>query len=163
MQPRLVGVFPAFDHDLPFAQLTLDGGIIGIPRLQIAVFADLDHGFPAVEARIGAGHGETFNLAAACVTHGHGRSCLGAAFDEHLGGDVECFAELHACREQAVLNVRGDVEHGSRGRTVRAGAFDDGAGASPTVCGAAAFALVVRLRAVDAVDFLAAAVRLLGV
>ena len=38
-----------------------------------------------------------------------------------------------------------------------------GAGASPTVCGAAAFALVVRLRAVDAVDFLAAAVRLLGV
>ena len=126
VQPRLVGVFPAFDHDLPFAQLTLDGGIIGIPRLQIAVFADLDHGFPAVEARIGAGHGETFNLAAACVTHGHGRSCLGAAFDEHLGGDVECFAELHACREQAVLNVRGDVEHVHAAELFGAGAFDDG-------------------------------------
>ena len=163
MQPRLVGVFPAFDHDLPFAQLTLDGGIIGIPRLQIAVFADLDHGFPAVEARIGAGHGETFNLAAACVTHGHGRSCLGAAFDEHLGGDVECFAELHACREQAVLTFGVMSSTFTRPNCSGLVRSMTGAGASPTVCGAAAFALVVRLRAVDAVDFLAAAVRLLGV
>ena len=126
VQPGLVGVFPAFNHDLPFTQLALNGGIVGIPRLQIAVLADLDHGFPTVKTRIGAGHGETFNLAAACAAHGHGRSGLGTAFDEHLGGDVECFAELHACREQAVLNVRGDVEHVHAAELFGAGAFDDG-------------------------------------
>ena len=126
VQPGLVGVFPAFNHDLPFTQLALDGGIVGIPRLQIAVLADLDHGFPTVETRIGAGHGETSNFAAACAAHGYGRSGLGAAFDEYLGGDVECFTELHACREQAVLNVRGDVEHVHTAELFGAGTFDDG-------------------------------------
>ena len=128
MQPGGIGVLPAFDHDVPFAELLLDVGVAIFPRLQVAVVADLDHRFPAVQAGVGAGHGEARLLGAARVTHGYGCARLGAAFDEHLRGDLEGFAELHTGRIQAIFGVRGDVQDVHAAELLRAGALDDWCG-----------------------------------
>lgn len=87
--------------------------------------ADLDHRFPAVQAGVGAGHGEAGLLGAARVAHGHGGTGLGAAFDEHLRGDLECLAKLHASRVQAVFGGRSDVKNVYAAELFRAGAVDD--------------------------------------
>ena len=125
VQPGSVRIFPAFDHDVPFAELLLDVGIAIFPRLQVAVVADLDHRFPAVQAGVGAGHGEAGLLGAARVAHGHGGTGLGAAFDEHLRGDLECLAKLHASRVQAVFGGRSDAKNVYAAELFRAGAVDD--------------------------------------
>lgn len=87
--------------------------------------ADLDHRFPAVQAGVGADHREAALLGATRVAHGHGGAGLGAAFDEHLRGDLECLAKLHAGRVQAVFGGRSDVKNVYAAELFRAGAVDD--------------------------------------
>ena len=109
MQPRNVRVFPTFDGHGPFAELTLDGRVAILPRLQIAVLAALDHHGPTIEAGIYAGHGLAHGFLAARVAHDGGGTHLGAAFDEHLGGHLKRFAEFHTGGEDATLLGGSDV------------------------------------------------------
>ena len=97
-QPRGVGVLPAFDGDGPLAELALDGGEFGIPRLDVGALAACERDLPAVEARVRARHRHTGHLLASMVAHHGGCTDFGAAFDEHLGGHRERFAELDAAR-----------------------------------------------------------------
>ena len=112
MQPGLVGVLPPFDGDAPFAQLALDGGEFGLPRLDVAVLAAGEHDLPAVEAGVGAGHRQTLHLLAAVVAHNGGGTDFGAAFDEDLRGDLERFAQLDTGGETAGFLVRRHVHDG---------------------------------------------------
>ena len=109
VQPGDVRVFPTFDGHGPFAELTLDGRVAILPRLQIAVLAALDHHGPTIEAGIYAGHGPAHGFLAARVAHDGGGTHLGTAFDEHLGGHLKRFAEFHTGGEDAALLGGSDV------------------------------------------------------
>ena len=124
VQPGSVRIFPAFDHDVPFAELLLDVGIAS------------SHGFRSLWSPIltiasqrsrpgwcrSWGSGPSRCRACCARTRWHG---LGAAFDEHLRGDLECLAKLHASRVQAVFGGRSDAKNVYAAELFRAGAVDD--------------------------------------
>ena len=126
MQPGLVRVLPAFDHDIPIAQLAFDGRIVGVPRLKVTVFTDADHRGPTVQTGVRADHRGAAHFTAAGAAYRHGGAGLGAAFDEYLGSHRECFPELHPSGEQAVVGGRGDIHDIDTTELFRCSAFDNG-------------------------------------
>ena len=126
MQPGNIGVFPSFDGHGPFAQLTFDGRIAILPRLQIAVVAALDGHHPTIETGVHACHGASQGFLAAWIAHYGGGAYLGAAFDEHLSGHLERFAELHAGGEDAAFLGGGDVHDVDTAKLARLAHFDGG-------------------------------------
>ena len=117
--PVGVGVGPAFNGDLPVAELAEHVGEAVVPRRQVGGGACLQHGGPDVKAGVGLGHRHAGHHAPARVLQHRGRAHGGAAFEEHLRAYGKGLAEFHAGGEHGILRVGAHVKDVDAAEQVR--------------------------------------------